>query len=44
MLDDSFELPGPVGPPIPKIPDLIPEQKARSKNNINLNYVSIVVC
>ncbi|OWR45380.1 putative antolefinin [Danaus plexippus plexippus] len=36
--DDSLELPGPEGPPISKIPDLIPEQKACSKDNINLNY------
>ncbi|XP_045448288.1 protein lin-37 homolog [Melitaea cinxia] len=36
--EDSIELPGPDGPPTSRIPDLIPEQKACSKDNINLNY------
>ncbi|XP_026488137.1 protein lin-37 homolog isoform X1 [Vanessa tameamea] len=36
--DESVDLPGPEGSAISRIPDLIPEQKACSKNNINLNY------
>ncbi|CAH0715253.1 unnamed protein product, partial [Brenthis ino] len=35
---DSLELPGPEGPPISRIPNLLPEQKACNKDNINLNY------
>ncbi|XP_073956408.1 myb-interacting protein 40 [Choristoneura fumiferana] len=38
--EDRIELPGPEGPPISRIPDLLPEQKQRSKDNINLNYRS----
>ncbi|KAI8437182.1 hypothetical protein MSG28_010509 [Choristoneura fumiferana] len=37
--EDRIELPGPEGPPISRIPDLLPEQKQRSKDNINLNYL-----
>ncbi|XP_026331799.1 protein lin-37 homolog [Hyposmocoma kahamanoa] len=37
-LEDSVELPGPDGPPVSRIPDLLPEQEKRSKDNINLNY------
>ncbi|KAL0838521.1 hypothetical protein ABMA28_016638 [Loxostege sticticalis] len=36
--EDSVELPGPEGPPVSRIPELLPEQKARNKDNINLNY------
>ncbi|XP_072949623.1 protein lin-37 homolog [Epargyreus clarus] len=36
--EDSVELPGPEGPPISRIPELIPEQLKRNKDNINLNY------
>lgn len=39
--EDSVELPGPEGPPISRIPALLPEQEKRSKDNINLNYVNI---
>ncbi|XP_023938846.2 protein lin-37 homolog [Bicyclus anynana] len=35
--EDSIDLPGPEGPVISRIPDLLPEQK-KSKDNINLNY------
>lgn len=41
-VEDSVELPGPDGPPVSRIPDLLPEQEKRSKDNINLNYVSII--
>ncbi|CAK1580652.1 unnamed protein product [Parnassius mnemosyne] len=34
----SVELPGPEGSPVSRIPELIPEQKAHNKDNINLNY------
>ena len=44
LLDEMFELPGPDGPPISRIPNLLPEQKTCSKDNINLNYVSITQC
>lgn len=40
---DSLELPGPEGPPISRIPNLLPEQKACNKDNINLNYVSVLL-
>ncbi|CAH2048889.1 unnamed protein product, partial [Iphiclides podalirius] len=36
--EDSVDLPGPEGPHISRIPDLIPEQKACDKDKINLNY------
>ncbi|XP_049884884.1 protein lin-37 homolog [Pectinophora gossypiella] len=36
--EDSVVLPGPEGPPVSRIPKLLPEQEARNKNNINLNY------
>ncbi|XP_028177748.1 protein lin-37 homolog isoform X2 [Ostrinia furnacalis] len=36
--EESVELPGPEGPPVSRIPELLPEQKARNKDNINLNY------
>lgn len=39
-VEDSVELPGPDGPTVTRIPDLLPEQEKRSKDNINLNYVS----
>lgn len=35
---DSIDLPGPEGPPVSKIPPLLPEQLNANKNNINLNY------
>ncbi|XP_049873806.1 protein lin-37 homolog isoform X2 [Pectinophora gossypiella] len=35
---DSVVLPGPEGPPVSRIPELLPEQETRDKNNINLNY------
>lgn len=38
MAHDSVELPGPEGTSVSRIPELLPEQKARSKDNINLNY------
>ncbi|XP_026761658.1 protein lin-37 homolog [Galleria mellonella] len=36
--EDSVELPGPEGPSVSRIPELLPEQRERSGNNINLNY------
>ncbi|XP_063624385.1 protein lin-37 homolog [Cydia splendana] len=36
--EDSIELPGPEGPSVSRIPELIPEQKQRDKDNINLDY------
>ncbi|RVE42968.1 hypothetical protein evm_012372 [Chilo suppressalis] len=38
ITEESIELPGPEGPPVSKIPELLPEQRDRSKENINLNY------
>ncbi|CAG9786971.1 unnamed protein product [Diatraea saccharalis] len=38
LTEDSVELPGPEGPPVSRIPELLPEQKAANKDNINLNY------
>nr|XP_034832183.1 protein lin-37 homolog [Maniola hyperantus] len=38
--EDSIELPGPEGPVISRIPSLLPEQKACSKDSIDLNYLS----
>ncbi|XP_045772370.1 protein lin-37 homolog [Maniola jurtina] len=38
--EDSIQLPGPEGPVISRIPSLLPEQKACSKDNINLDYSS----
>jgi hypothetical protein len=41
MVTESVDLPGPEGEPVSRIPELLPEQKMRSKDNINLNYVSV---
>lgn len=41
-VEDSVELPGPDGLSVSRIPELLPEQEKRSKDNINLNYVSII--
>ncbi|XP_068633462.1 protein lin-37 homolog [Battus philenor] len=38
LLEETVELPGPDGPPVSRIPDLTPEQKACNKDKINLNY------
>ncbi|CAG4982670.1 unnamed protein product [Colias eurytheme] len=35
---DGVELPGPEGPVVSRIPELLPEQLAANKDNINLNY------
>ncbi|XP_038220539.1 protein lin-37 homolog [Zerene cesonia] len=35
---DGVELPGPEGPVVSRIPQLLPEQLAANKDNINLNY------
>ncbi|KAI5631188.1 LIN37 domain-containing protein [Phthorimaea operculella] len=40
LLDDSVELPGPTGPVVSRIPELLPEQKQACKDNINLDYSS----
>ncbi|CAK1551356.1 unnamed protein product [Leptosia nina] len=37
-IPDKIDLPGPEGPVISRVPDLIPEQKAVNKDNINLIY------
>lgn len=42
VIEDSVELPGPDGPTVSRIPELLPEQEKRSKDNINLNYVSVI--
>ncbi|XP_030029122.1 protein lin-37 homolog [Manduca sexta] len=36
--ENTVELPGPEGPTVSRIPELLPEQKAANKDNINLNY------
>ncbi|KAJ2937990.1 hypothetical protein O0L34_g14444 [Tuta absoluta] len=38
--DDSVELPGPTGPAVSRIPQLLPEQQQACKDNINLDYSS----
>lgn len=40
MEDFSIELPPPEGPVVTRIPELLPEQKIRNKDSINLDYVS----
>ncbi|XP_028035996.1 protein lin-37 homolog [Bombyx mandarina] len=34
----TIDLPGPEGPPVSRIPELLPEQKAANKDNIDLEY------
>ncbi|KAM3957159.1 myb-interacting protein 40 [Aphomia sociella] len=36
--EESVELPGPEGPSVSRIPELLPEQQERNRDNINLNY------
>ncbi|XP_059052051.1 protein lin-37 homolog isoform X2 [Achroia grisella] len=41
--EDSVDLPAPEGPPVSRIPELLPEQKNRTGDNINLNYRDAVL-